>query len=111
VKSPYPVTPDGRYFVARGRLWRCTNPFLPPETKEYLIKELMQARRAKGKALRKVDEAGREAARQRVDEANHKLGERAAVVDGWNPGLEPFHGDEYTLCGLVHPFTWLVIIR
>ena len=25
----YPVTPDGRYFVVRGRLWRCANPALP----------------------------------------------------------------------------------
>ena len=25
-RPPYPVTPDGRYFVVRGRLWRMTNP-------------------------------------------------------------------------------------
>jgi hypothetical protein len=24
----HPVTPDGRYFVVRGRLWRMTNPSL-----------------------------------------------------------------------------------
>lgn len=24
----YPVTPDGRYFVVRGRLWRRSNPGL-----------------------------------------------------------------------------------
>ena len=25
----YPTTPDGRYFVVRGRLWRRSNPHLP----------------------------------------------------------------------------------
>ena len=40
----YPVTPDGRYFVVRGRLWRCSNPALPAATRERLVKELMQAR-------------------------------------------------------------------
>ena len=49
----YPVTPDGRYFVVRGRLWRCSNPELPAVTRERLVKELMQARaqirRARGK--------------------------------------------------------------
>jgi hypothetical protein len=29
--SPYPVTPDDRYFVVRGRLWRMANPELPEE--------------------------------------------------------------------------------
>jgi hypothetical protein len=24
----YPATPDGRYFVLRGRLWRCSDPAL-----------------------------------------------------------------------------------
>lgn len=24
----YPTTPDGRYFVVKGQLWRCTNPSL-----------------------------------------------------------------------------------
>ncbi len=24
--DPYLVTPDGRYFVVRGRLWRTSNP-------------------------------------------------------------------------------------
>jgi hypothetical protein len=89
VKSTYPVTPDGRYFVVKGRLWRCTNPSLPPETKPILISELMQARRAKGTAMRKGDAAGRQAAQQRVDDAKHQLGERGPVwwTDGapdWN---------------------------
>lgn len=84
VTSPYPTTPDGRYFVVKGRLWRCTNPSLPPETKEVLVGELMQARRAKGEAMRKGDAAGRETARQRVDRAKHQLGERGPVW--WSDG-------------------------
>jgi hypothetical protein len=89
VKSAYPTTLDGRYFVVKGRLWRCTNPSLPPETKTILVKELMQARRAKGEAMRKGDLAGREQARQRVNLVKHELGERGPVwwTDGapdWN---------------------------
>jgi hypothetical protein len=60
-------------FVVKGRLWRCTNPALSPETKAVLIIELMDARRAKGEAMRKGDTAGREKARQRVDLVKHQL--------------------------------------
>jgi hypothetical protein len=89
VKAPNPTTPDGRYFVVRGRLWRCTNPSLSAETKEILVRELMQARRAKGEAMRNGDASGREAARARVDAVKHQLGERGPVwwTDGapdWN---------------------------
>ena len=38
--SQYPVTPDGRYFVVRGRLWRCSNPQLPDEERQRLTAEL-----------------------------------------------------------------------
>ena len=31
-RSDYPHTPDGRYFVVRGRLWRTSDPHLDPET-------------------------------------------------------------------------------
>ncbi|WP_275066506.1 hypothetical protein [Acidisarcina polymorpha] len=37
MKPQYPVTPDGRYFVVKGRLWRCTNPSLPPEVRQRLV--------------------------------------------------------------------------
>ena len=30
-KDSYPTTPDGRYFVVRGRLWRASNPALEPD--------------------------------------------------------------------------------
>ena len=84
MNKPYPVTPDGRYFVVRGRLWRCTNPSLDPGTKESLVHELMQARSAKGKAMRNGDAEAREAARLRVDEAKRQLGERGPVW--WSDG-------------------------
>jgi len=85
----YPVTPDGRYFVVRGRLWRCSDPSLSVSRREELTRTLMDARRDKGRAMRAGDEEGREAARQRVDAAKLALGERGAVwwTDGardWN---------------------------
>jgi len=83
------VTPDGRYFVARGRLWRCSDPALDPDRREALVHALMQARREKGNAMRAGNADGREAARRAVDEAKHALGERGPVwwTDGapdWN---------------------------
>ena len=81
----HPVTPDGRYFVVRGRLWRMADPSLPPERRAELTRALMAARRAvrgaEGEPLRE--------ARARVDEAKRALGERGPPwwTDGapdWN---------------------------
>ena len=72
----HPTTPDGRYFVVRGRLWRCSDPALDPPQRDRLTRELMAARRDKGIAMRSGDAAGREAARLRVDAAKVALGER-----------------------------------
>ena len=73
------VTPDGRYFVVRGRLWRCTNPALAEEERVWRVAELMRARRAKGVAMRAGDAAAREEARAAVDRAKVALGERGPV--------------------------------
>lgn len=83
-EDPYPVTPDGRYFVVRGRLWRRSNPSLPEARREALVGELMVARRAVGIALR--GEAGDTlaAARAAVDRAKVALGERGAPW--WDDG-------------------------
>lgn len=78
------VTPDGRYVVVRGRLWRRRDPRLPAERVERLTHELMAARRAKGAAMRAGDAAAREAARARVDAAKVALGERGEVW--WDDG-------------------------
>ena len=82
--SAPPVTPDGRYFVVRGRLWRCSNPALLPAERDRLVHELMAARAAKGRAMRAGDADACEAARQRVDAAKIALGERGPVW--WKDG-------------------------
>lgn len=78
------VTPDGRYFVVRGRLWRRANPALPVEKREALIAELMNARRAVKKALASGVAAELVLARKAVDTAKIALGERGAVW--WTDG-------------------------
>jgi len=88
----YAVTPDGRYFLVRGRLWRCSDPGLSSERREELTRQLMEARRDKGRAMRSGDGKGREGPRQRVDAAKQALGERGAIwwTDGapdWNRHL------------------------
>lgn len=70
----YPHTPDGRYFVVRGRLWRLSDPALPPETRTALVAELMAARRAVRSA--RGDPAALASARAAVDAAKLALGER-----------------------------------
>ena len=72
----HPGTPDGRYLVVRGRLWRRSNPALPEAERAALTAELMAARRAKGQAMRAGDPDAREAARARIDAAKTALGER-----------------------------------
>jgi hypothetical protein len=73
------VTPDGRYIVVRGRLWRRTDPRLPEDRREELVRELMAARRAKKDARAAEDEDAAEDARRRVDAAKTALGERGPV--------------------------------
>lgn len=72
------VTPDGRYIVVRGRLWRRSDPRLGSERHQALIDELMAARRAVGRALRS-DSAALPDARMAVDAAKVALGERGPV--------------------------------
>ena len=80
-RKNYPETPDGRYFVARGRLWRKTDPSLSGSARRTAIKALMQARRAVQTARTEQDER---AARDAVDAAKHDLGERGPVW--WQDG-------------------------
>lgn len=88
-QSPYPVTPDGRYFVVRGRLWRCTNPSLPPEERNRLTDELMVARRDVGRAKRAGDAALMRDARRRVHAAKVALGERGPTW--WDDGAPDYN--------------------
>ncbi len=85
----YPVTPDGRYFVVRGRLWRTTNPALPEESRARLTSELMAARRAVQAAGRNGDAGAMRAARSAVDAAKVALGERGPVW--WSDGAPDFN--------------------
>ncbi|WP_442907782.1 hypothetical protein [Kineococcus sp. G2] len=78
------VTPDGRYLVVRGRLWRRSDPSLPEERRAGLVAELMAARRAEGAGLRARDDAAVCAARERVQAAKEALGERGPVW--WSDG-------------------------
>jgi hypothetical protein len=83
----HPTTPDGRYFVVRGRLWRCTNPNLPAAERETLVQKLIAARR-QVKTSRDDPEALRNA-RQQVDAAKRALGERGPVW--WTDGAPDFN--------------------
>ncbi len=75
----YPDTPDGRYFVVRGRLWRKSNPALTAAERERLVADLMRARSAVRTARGDNDPEALAQARQAVDEAKRGLGERGPV--------------------------------
>ena len=81
-RRTYPTTPDGRYFLVTGRLWRTTNPAIPEERRQQLVKALMDARRAVKHAKR--GEGDLAAARAAVDAAKVALGERGPVW--WTDG-------------------------
>jgi len=77
--NKYPHTPDGRYFVAKNRLWRCTDPRLGEDEKRTHIKALMKARRAVRTAQQQDDEDAVRQARNAVQSAKEALGERGPV--------------------------------
>lgn len=84
--SPPLFTPDGRYVVVRGRLWRATNPHLAPDRRDELVQALMQARRD---VHQHRDDAAKLAdARARVQQAKEGLGERGP----------PWWGDDTDTC-------------
>ena len=85
-RQPYPVTPDGRYFVVRGRLWRMSNPALSADVRATLVRQLMDARRGlRGDRT----PAERAKARRQVDEAKRALGERGPVW--WSDGSPDYN--------------------
>lgn len=83
------LTPDGRYLVVRGRLWRAADPHLPADVRAALVGELMRARREVGAALRTRDTARLAAARAAVHAAKVSLGERGPVW--WTDGAKDFN--------------------
>lgn len=85
----YPTTPDGRYFVVRGRLWRASNPALSADARGPLIKGLMAARRAVAIALRTNNAEDERAKRAAVERFKVALGERGQVW--WDDGAPDFN--------------------
>ena len=82
-------TPDGRYIVVRGRLWRASNPHLPEDERQRHVNALMNARRAVGAAKRAGDPAAEKAARAQVHQAKVALGERGPVW--WDDGAPDYN--------------------
>ncbi len=77
MKKPAPaVTPDGRYIVVRGRLWRRANPHLPESERAASVGQLMAARRAVRASLASDDRVALAEARAGVNAAKTTLGER-----------------------------------
>ncbi|RJY09284.1 hypothetical protein [Aurantiacibacter aquimixticola] len=82
-------TPDGRYIIVRGRLWRASNPDLSEEKRQALVNDLMNARRAVRDALQAEDKAAEKAARAKVRAAKIALGERGPVW--WDDGAPDYN--------------------
>lgn len=85
----HPVTPDGRYFVVKGRLWRLANPSLPEAEKDALVSDLMRARRAVRSAKQAADDEAEAEAHRKVDVTKIALGERGSVW--WTDGAPDFN--------------------
>ena len=83
------LTPDGRYLVVRGRLWRASNPGLDPQARQREVDRLMAARRAVRAALQAGDAQALARARAAVQAAKVALGERGAVW--WDDGAPDFN--------------------
>ena len=86
VRADFTATPDRRYFVVRGRLWRLSNPWLDPETHQRLVRELLAARQALRDA---ADAEARVAARLTMDTVRRALGERGDVW--WDDGAPDYN--------------------
>ena len=75
VSEPPPLTPDQHHRLIDGRRWRATDPQIPEERREELVRILMawrrEVRRARGTA-------GERAARDGVQAAKVALGERGS---------------------------------
>lgn len=88
-RTPVTLTPDGRYLIVRGRLWRATNPKLDATERQALTARLMQARRDVAKANRAQDASLLRKARAEVQAAKLGLGERGPVW--WDDGAPDYN--------------------
>lgn len=82
-------TPDGRYLVVRGRLWRKSNPHLTDAERQHWVNALMDARRAVKRALNNKDGLALTQARAAVHAAKVALGERGPVW--WSDGARDYN--------------------
>jgi len=82
-------TPDGRYLVVRGRLWRAANPHLQEAQRQSWVRRLMAARREVGLARRQGDREALARAGAAVDAAKRALGERGPVW--WDDGAPDYN--------------------
>lgn len=83
------LTPDSRYLIVRGRLWRAANPQLDEAVRAGYVSELMRARREVHAGTRADDPARTAAARRAVDAAKKALGERGPVW--WTDGARDYN--------------------
>jgi hypothetical protein len=81
------TTPDGRYIVVRGRLWRASNPALAETDRQAAVDALMNARRAVRDARGDPEKLAR--ARAAVQAAKEALGERGPVW--WEDGAPDYN--------------------
>lgn len=86
---PPPRTPDGRYIVVRGRLWRATDPGLTEEQAAGYRQQLGRARSDVRVAKRTGDAELERDARSRVQDAKVGLGERGPVW--WQDGAPDYN--------------------
>ena len=84
--AEFPRTPDGRYFVVRGRLWRLSNPALPEPVRAFWVNQLMRARR---EICRGASDQSVMGARRAIDEAKVNLGERGRPW--WSDGAPDYN--------------------
>ena len=85
----YPVTPDGRYFAVRGRLWRATNPSLTADQRRRLTRLLMRQRASIGQYQRSGDISAAQSARRKLHRTKVSLGERGRVW--WRDGAPDYN--------------------
>lgn len=81
-------TPDGRYIVVRGRLWRAANPHLAEAKRAQYVGDLMDARRMVKAAKSSGDADAEKQARSQVHAAKVLLGERGPVW--WTDGAPDY---------------------
>ena len=84
-----PTTPDGRYFVVKGQLWRCSDPSLAADKRQLLVNQLMNARRQVKAAKASGDLEQLHSARAEVNSAKVALGERGPVW--WDDGSPDYN--------------------